>query len=93
MSNKIDRVVITGASSGMGFDMARRFLAEGSRVLVNARDPERLEMARRRLEGGQRVVAVAGHVGEPGTARAVVAAARDHLAGSTSSSTTPASSG
>jgi NAD(P)-dependent dehydrogenase (short-subunit alcohol dehydrogenase family) len=81
MSSKIDRVVITGASSGIGLDMARRFLAEGSRVLVNARDPERLEMARRRLDGGQRVVAVAGHVGEPGTARAVVAAARDHFGG------------
>ena len=81
MSNRIDRVVITGASSGIGFDLARRFLAEGSRVLVNGRDPEKLERARRRLEGGARVVAVPGHVGEPATARAVAAAAREHLGG------------
>jgi NAD(P)-dependent dehydrogenase (short-subunit alcohol dehydrogenase family) len=81
MSNRIDRVVITGASSGIGFDMARRFLAEGSRVLLNARDPEKLEGARRRLEGGRRVIAVAGDVGEPATARAVVAAAREQLSG------------
>ena len=81
MSNRIDRVVITGASSGIGFDMARRFLVEGSRVVLNARDPEKLEEARRRLEGGRRVVAVPGHVGEPGTALAVVAAAREHLGG------------
>ena len=57
MSNRIDRVVITGASSGIGFDMARRFLAEGSQLLINARNPEKLEAARRRLEGGRRVVA------------------------------------
>src|SRR5262245_4260904 len=81
MSNSIDRVVITGASSGIGFDMARRFLAEGSHVLLNARDPEKLERARRRLEGGRRVVAVPGHVGEPATGRAVVAAAREQLGG------------
>jgi NAD(P)-dependent dehydrogenase (short-subunit alcohol dehydrogenase family) len=81
MSNRIDRVVITGASSGIGFDMARRFLAEGSRVLLNARDPEKLEGARRRLEGGRRVFAVPGDVGQPATARAVVAAAREQLGG------------
>src|SRR5215813_4486123 len=75
MSNRIDRVVITGASSGIGFDMARRFLAEGSQVVLNARDREKLEGARRRLEGGRRVVTVPGHVGDPATARAVVATA------------------
>src|SRR5262245_61367514 len=94
MSNRIDRVVITGASSGIGFDMARRFLAEGSRVLLNSRHPDKLEAARRRLEGGDRVAAVPGDVADPTTARAVVAAARARTwAGSTSSSTMPASSG
>jgi len=81
MSNRIDRVVITGASSGIGYDMAKRFLAEGSRVLLNGRDPQKLERARRRLEGGPRVVAVAGHVGDPATARAIAAAAREQLGG------------
>src|SRR5262249_59432545 len=81
MSNRIDRVVITGASSGIGFDLARRFLAEGSRVLLNARDPGKLDAARRRLEGGPRAVAVPGDVGDPATAHAVVAAAREQLGG------------
>jgi len=81
MSNRIDRVVITGASSGIGFDIAGRFLAEGSSLVLNARDPEKLETARRRLEGGGRVVAVPGDIGDPATARAVVAAAREHLGG------------
>ncbi|MGK4009013.1 SDR family oxidoreductase [Sorangium sp. So ce1036] len=81
MSNRIDRVVITGASSGIGLDLARRFLAEGSRLIVNGRDPEKLERARRSLEGGARVVAVPGHVGDRATARAVAAAAQEHLGG------------
>ena len=81
MSNRIDRVVITGASSGIGYDMAKRFLAEGSRVLLSGRDPQKLERARRRLEGGPRAVAVAGHVGDPATARAIAAAAREQLGG------------
>jgi NAD(P)-dependent dehydrogenase (short-subunit alcohol dehydrogenase family) len=81
MSNRIDRVIITGASSGIGFDLARRFLAEGSRLVINGRDPEKLERARQRLEGGERVVAVAGHVGEPATGRAVAAAARERFGG------------
>jgi NAD(P)-dependent dehydrogenase (short-subunit alcohol dehydrogenase family) len=81
MSNRIDRVVITGASSGIGFDLARRFLAEGSSVLINGRDPEKLERARRSLGAERRVVAVAGHVGEAATARAVAAAARECFGG------------
>jgi NAD(P)-dependent dehydrogenase (short-subunit alcohol dehydrogenase family) len=81
MPNRIDRVVITGASSGIGFDMARRFLKEGSKVLLNGRDPAKLENARRRLAELGKVVAVPGHVGDPATARAVAASAREQLGG------------
>ncbi|WP_437309651.1 SDR family NAD(P)-dependent oxidoreductase [Sorangium sp. So ce388] len=81
MSNRIDRVIITGASSGIGLDLARRFLAEGSSLVVNGRDPGKLDQARRSLDGGARVVAVPGHVGDRATARAVVAAAREHFGG------------
>ncbi len=81
MANRIDRVIVTGAGSGIGFDVARRFLAEGSRLVINGRDPEKLERARRALDAGERVAAVAGHVGEPATARAIAAAARAHLGG------------
>jgi NAD(P)-dependent dehydrogenase (short-subunit alcohol dehydrogenase family) len=81
MSNRIDRVIITGASSGIGLDLARRFVAEGASVVVNGRDSEKLEQARRSLDGGNRVVAVAGHVGDPATSRAVADAARDNFGG------------
>jgi NAD(P)-dependent dehydrogenase (short-subunit alcohol dehydrogenase family) len=81
MSNRIERVVITGASSGIGLDLARRFVAEGSSVVINGRDREKLERARRSLGEERRVVAVAGDVGEAATARAVATAARDRFGG------------
>ena len=67
MSARIDRIIITGASSGIGLDAARRFLAEGSRVIINGRDAARLERAREALGHPDRVVAVAGAVGDPAT--------------------------
>lgn len=81
MSNRIDRVVITGASSGIGLDLARRFLAEGSSVVINGRDREKLECARQKLGEEERVVAVAGHIGDAATATAIARAARDRLGG------------
>jgi len=80
MSDRIDRVVITGAGSGIGLDMARAFLARGSRLVINGRDAEKLERARRSLEPGT-IVAVPGHVGDPATGRALAAAAREHFGG------------
>jgi NAD(P)-dependent dehydrogenase (short-subunit alcohol dehydrogenase family) len=81
MSNRIDRVIVTGAGSGIGFDLARRFLAEGARVVINGRDPAKLTRARDALGGDARVIAVPGHVGDPATARAVATAARERLGG------------
>jgi NAD(P)-dependent dehydrogenase (short-subunit alcohol dehydrogenase family) len=81
MTNSIDRVVITGASSGIGLDLAHRFLAEGSRLVLNARDAGKLAAAVRGLGGGDRVVAVPGHVGDPATAQAIAAAARARFDG------------
>lgn len=43
------RVLITGASSGIGFDAARRMQAEGWRVTVTCRDPR--DIAARQAEG------------------------------------------
>lgn len=45
MSASIQRVVITGASSGIGLDMAARFLRAGSRVIINGRNAEKLAQA------------------------------------------------
>ena len=43
------RIVLTGASRGVGFEAAKLFLAAGAEVLGTGRDPERLEKAAREL--------------------------------------------
>jgi len=80
MPDRIDRVIITGAGSGIGLDMAHAFLARGSRLVINGRDVEKLERARQELDP-TRVVAVPGAVGDPATARAIAAAADEHMGG------------
>jgi len=80
MTNRIDRVIITGAGSGIGLDMARAFLARGARLVINGRNREKLESARRGLDP-ERVVAVPGEIGDPATGRALAAAAHEQLGG------------
>jgi NAD(P)-dependent dehydrogenase (short-subunit alcohol dehydrogenase family) len=81
VSQRIDRVVITGASSGIGLDLARRFLAEGSSVVLNGRDETKLARAAAALGKPDRVALVPGHVGERDTACRIAAAARERFGG------------
>ena len=42
--------LITGATSGIGLETARQFLADGAQVAITGRSPERLEAAGRELD-------------------------------------------
>lgn len=75
MNNADNTIVITGATSGIGLDLADAFLREGYNVVGTGRSQERLEAAAKKLNGGNRFLGVEGDVGLPDTARDVFAQA------------------
>lgn len=65
--------VITGAGSGIGLAIARRFAVEGAKVVVGDWNAERLGAAMAVIEGdGGTVVGAQGDIGEQGAAEALV---------------------
>jgi NAD(P)-dependent dehydrogenase (short-subunit alcohol dehydrogenase family) len=76
------RALVTGASSGIGREVARRFALEGARVACGGRDEVR---TRRTVDeivaAGGTAVAVVGDLSTPDGAAAVVAAAAEALGG------------
>ena len=71
----IKTVIITGASSGIGFAIARAYLQRGDNVVANARTLERLQAAAGQLGQPANLLLVPGDVTEPATAQRLVAAA------------------
>ncbi|MET0936562.1 MAG: SDR family NAD(P)-dependent oxidoreductase [Luteibacter sp.] len=65
-SNKT--VIVTGASSGLGFAIARAFLELGYNVVGNGRTQERLDAAANELGNPDRFLGVAGDISLPETA-------------------------
>ncbi|MCX5089193.1 SDR family oxidoreductase [Streptomyces sp. NBC_00365] len=64
-------VVVTGAGGGIGAALARRFAAEGARVVVNDLDAAKAKAVAEEI----------GAIAVPGDASAIVAEARDALGG------------
>lgn len=71
--------IVTGASQGLGLEIARAFVREGASVAVCARDAAKLETAARELRAlaqpGQKVVALPCDVSDPSGVDAFATAA------------------
>jgi len=72
MTTNIKTILITGASSGMGLDIARGFLERGSNVVMNARNSEKLAAAARALGDENRIAIVPGDIGDIKTGEKMV---------------------
>jgi NAD(P)-dependent dehydrogenase (short-subunit alcohol dehydrogenase family) len=64
-------VIVTGASSGIGFSIAEAYLKRGYNVVGNARTLDRLQTAAAKLGNPSHFLPVAGDIAEPATAKAL----------------------
>jgi NAD(P)-dependent dehydrogenase (short-subunit alcohol dehydrogenase family) len=62
-------VIVTGASSGIGFSIAEAYLKRGYNVVGNARTLDRLQTAAAKLGNPANFLPVAGDIAEPATAK------------------------
>lgn len=74
-------VIVTGSSSGIGRDVARAFVQRGDNVVLNGRNPAKLDEVAATLDAPDRVAVVAGDIGSPATGTALVRSAVDRFGG------------
>jgi len=67
--------IVTGASRGLGLELARALAGRGRRLVIDARDAADLEQARADLAAGTDVVAIVGDVADPAHRAQLVGAA------------------
>ena len=68
-------IIVTGASSGIGKEIARYFLEKGDNVVINSSTTEKLEQAYQELGGGEHLAMVAGNVSDKATGEKLLATA------------------
>jgi NAD(P)-dependent dehydrogenase (short-subunit alcohol dehydrogenase family) len=64
---KKQTIIITGASSGIGFGVAKYFLNRGDNVVINSSTEDKLQKAYEELGAGSNLAIVAGNVGDRNT--------------------------
>jgi NAD(P)-dependent dehydrogenase (short-subunit alcohol dehydrogenase family) len=72
---KTQTIIVTGASSGIGKEIARHFLENGDNVVINSTTPEKLEEVYKELGAGANLAMVAGDVSDKRTGENLVATA------------------
>ncbi len=72
---KKQTVIVTGASSGIGKEVARYFLEQGDNVVINSTTAQKLEETYRELGAGPNLAMVAGNVSDKKTGLQLVAVA------------------
>ncbi len=72
-------VLITGASSGIGLDVARGFLKKGFNVVLNSRNPEKLKAAAEALAEEKRIALAPGDIGDKSTGEKMVEVALEQF--------------
>ncbi|MEV0432973.1 SDR family oxidoreductase [Nocardia sp. NPDC050413] len=72
-------VIVTGASSGIGRDVARAFVERGDAVVLGGRDAAKLADVAAALAAPDRVATVVGDIGSPATGAAYVRTALDRF--------------
>jgi NAD(P)-dependent dehydrogenase (short-subunit alcohol dehydrogenase family) len=72
---KKQTIIVTGASSGIGKEVARHFLAKGDNVVINSSTAEKLEQVYHELGGGENLATVVGNVYDKSTGEMLLATA------------------
>lgn len=72
---KKQTVIVTGASSGIGKEVARLFLERGDNLVINSATTEKLEKAYQELGAGENLAMVAGDVSLKSTGEKLLATA------------------
>ncbi len=77
------RALVTGASRGLGYAVARGLAREGCRVAINGRDEGRIKAAAEKVnkETGTQVIGLAGDVSDPSVPEKVIAQTVDAFGG------------
>lgn len=78
--NKV--AIVTGGGSGIGLEVARRFIEEGGSVVINGRDTQKLRAAVEQIDpDGARCAIHAGDIADPKVGYELVALAEERFGG------------